>query len=122
MIQATKISSNTKPFPQNYAVISISIDFCSDDSSLIKNGYIPIDMDDHWFLYFEKSHLYFHRSWTGFCIYIVKIEEQSDKLTMSKVWINQDPSQYNENNLDPKYHSDLIIDIIDNLILKNPRK
>ncbi|MBP5653667.1 MAG: hypothetical protein J6X17_09685, partial [Lachnospiraceae bacterium] len=43
-----------------------------------------------WFWYMEGDTLYIHRSWTGFCIFIVEL---SDSYT-HKVRVNRDPEQY----------------------------
>jgi hypothetical protein len=37
-------------------------------------GCIPRDMDDRWFIYLEGEWVHLHRSWTGFCIYQVRLE------------------------------------------------
>lgn len=44
---------------------------------LIK-GFIPKDMDEKWFIYFENGVIHLHRSWTGYEIFnapIYKVEE-----------------------------------------------
>ena len=33
-------------------------------------------MEDKWFIFMENGILYFHRSWTGVCIYQVHFDEQ----------------------------------------------
>ena len=62
----------------------------------IKNGVIPEEMEDKWFIYYESSEnkLYLHRSWTGFCIYIIRFEEREDKFVATTAEVNRDPSQY----------------------------
>jgi hypothetical protein len=122
MKKATNNSWHIKPLPQKHAIISISVYFSIADAVFIKNGCIPVDMDDHWFIYFEDDFLYFHRSSTGFCIYATKIDEKSNNFHLIEAWVNQDSRQYNESNLDSDYHSDIIKDIIENLILNNPRE
>lgn len=57
----------------------------------LKNGYSPQEMDDKWFLYCENNKLFFHRSWTGFCIYIVSIENENGEL---EVIVNRNSEQY----------------------------
>lgn len=36
-------------------------------------GYIPVQMEEKWFAYFENGWLHFHRSWTGFEMYKAEI-------------------------------------------------
>ncbi len=54
----------------------------------IKRGHIPQEMEDKWFSYFEGDKLYIHRSWSGFCIFIV--EFSNDKLIVT---VNRDKKQ-----------------------------
>lgn len=39
--------------------------FLPEEFGRIVHGFIPTDMDDKWFIYFEENMLHFHRSWTG---------------------------------------------------------
>ena len=41
----------------------------------LKMGFIPVDMDCKWFLYYEDGKLYFYRSSSGKCYYTVTIDE-----------------------------------------------
>src|SRR5262249_44725766 len=49
-----------------------------------------------WFIYWENNALFFHRSWTGFCIYIVRFSIQADCYCMVEADVNRDPEQYRE--------------------------
>ena len=51
-------------------------------------------MEDKWFIYFENDKLYFHRSWTGSCIYILEIERSEGKIYISNATVNADPNEY----------------------------
>ena len=51
--------------------------FSNEKFQKIKNGFIPRQMEDKWFIYFHDGYLHFHRSWTGiaFCkVHFQKIE------------------------------------------------
>ena len=50
-------------------------------------------MDDKWFFYLEKDWLYIHRSWTGFCIFQVRLERFEDGYQIAEAWVNDDPEQ-----------------------------
>lgn len=41
-------------------------------------GLIPASMDDKWFIFEEDNTLFFHRSWTDLCIYIVSMSRDGD--------------------------------------------
>lgn len=34
-------------------------------------------MEDKWFSYMDENTLYAHRSWTGYCIYIIEINVET---------------------------------------------
>ena len=53
-------------------------------------------MEDKWFIYWNDNTLYFHRSWTGMCLYIVHFEAARDGHKIISADINRDPDQYNE--------------------------
>jgi hypothetical protein len=66
----------------------------------MRQGYIPKDMDDKWFIFFEDGWLYFHRSWTGHCIYGVKIDGSPNGVLVTDAWVNRDKEQYNSSSLE----------------------
>lgn len=65
--------------------------------SILKEGHRPEEMEDKWFMYWKNNKLYFHRSWTGICIYIVSLMEGTDKLD---VIVNRNPNEYKETNIE----------------------
>lgn len=62
----------------------------------IKQGVIPEQMEDKWFIYYTDGNLHFHRSWTGFTVYIVRFNEEGDIATAIDFRANRDPDQYKE--------------------------
>ncbi|MGB8347506.1 MAG: hypothetical protein WCD86_21665 [Ktedonobacteraceae bacterium] len=42
----------------------------------------------------EKDWLYFHRSWTGICIYQVCLKRAKGGYEVIETWVNRDPEQY----------------------------
>lgn len=68
--------------------------------TLIRKGVVPEQMEDKWFIYYSDNCLYFHRSWTGFTVYIVRFKEEDDKATAMDFSANRDPAQYTETNDD----------------------
>lgn len=45
--------------------------FSREEFDKIREGMVPEVMEDKWFAYFEKPHLFLHRSWTGHPVYRV---------------------------------------------------
>ena len=81
----------------------------------IRAGLIPEEMEDKWFIYWQDDTLFFHRSWTGFCIYVVHFVKDGDCYRMRKAELNRNPKQYEETS-DAKDVS-LISYLIDVLLL-----
>lgn len=68
----------------------------NEDINILQNGFLPQEMEDKWFVYCDNNRLYIHRSWTGFCIYIVSFA--SDQYH-HEVIVNRDVNQYKETNI-----------------------
>ena len=65
------------------------------DGERMRLGFIPKDMDDRWFIFFENGWLYFHRSWTGDCIFGVKLDGFPGGVRVTDAWASRDTSRYN---------------------------
>lgn len=68
----------------------------ADDLSQLRQGLLPQEMEDKWFIYCEEDTLYIHRSWTGHCVYQVALS-QSGALDVT---VNRDPAQYRETDME----------------------
>lgn len=72
---ATKDSWTTLPMSDKFEDMELDIHLNEEELEIVKRGHIPEVMEDHWFMYYENSKLYIHRSWTGFCCFIVDVPE-----------------------------------------------
>ena len=63
---------------------------------LLKKGFLENNMDAKWFMYCEEDKMYIHRSWTGYCIYIVTLSTSGELL----ISVNRNKRQYSETNLE----------------------
>jgi 8-oxo-dGTP diphosphatase len=91
--------------------LDIEIHLNEQELELLKKGHIPEAMEDHWFMYFENNKLYIHRSWTGFCTYIIYVSEDG---TICNAQVNRNIKQYANVNID--YDKYMIIHLIFNMI------
>ena len=66
------------PMAGHHKTISLSLEFTGDQFRQITSGHIPQEMEDKWFIYWDGEFLNFHRSWTGHCIYRLKIRQEGD--------------------------------------------
>lgn len=83
----------TFPMPAQRDTFLLSRHFSKQELSALQCGHIPEAMEDKWFWYMEGNTLFAHRSWTGYCIYILELNEQTG---IHKVTVNRDPEQYQE--------------------------
>jgi hypothetical protein len=106
---------NTKPLPAKRASLSLDRTFTQAEMGRIKQGLVPAEMEDKWFVYFDSNALYFHRSWTGICIYVVQFTENKDSWHMTEADVNRDSEQHKAT--DDKHDSQMISYLVDVLLL-----
>ena len=115
MRKAKKADWKSKPLPSTRAVISVNRTFSQTEMDQIQMGVVPYQMEDKWFIYWKDNSLFFHRSWTGFCIYVAHFTKNNTSWKMVQVEANRNPEQYKETS-DERY-KDMIFYLIDLLLL-----
>ena len=88
---ATANDWRTMPMPEAHDEFSFRRSFTPEQMELLRMGNVPEVMEDKWFWYYADNKLHIHRSWTGYCIFIVAFDPCSDLL---HVTVNRDPTQY----------------------------
>jgi hypothetical protein len=78
-------------------------------------GFRPENMDEKWFIFYEQECLYIHRSWTGFCIYVVHFERQGRDSVVCEIQVNRNPKQYGVT--DDSYDAQMAFWVIDFILL-----
>jgi hypothetical protein len=63
-------------------------------------GHVPEDMNDRWFILMEDGWLLFHRSWTGACIFGLKIETLPEGVVINEGWVSRKTDEYNSSDVD----------------------
>jgi 8-oxo-dGTP diphosphatase len=81
----------------------------------IRLGVIPEQMEDKWFIYWLDDALYFHRSWTGLCAFIVRFAAEGKGSRMISAKAHRAPGEDNETR-DPQ-DAAMISYLIDALLL-----
>lgn len=76
--------------PEENTTFTMEMALSDENIRWLKEGFLPRSMEDKWFTYYENNKYYFHRSWTGYCIYIVEIMNS----TTIKVTVNKNEEQY----------------------------
>jgi len=91
---ATKDSWNTEPMPEKNVLIPMNVTIPCEAMQLVKYGHIPDAMEDHWFMYCDENTIRYYRSWTGFCIYVAKYEDDGETCRITELTVNREPEQY----------------------------
>jgi hypothetical protein len=93
-LTATRGMWKVTVMPRKKARVPFQRTFTKAEFTKLTRGFIPQSMDDRWFIFFEKGWLYFHRSWTGYCIFQLRFKNRKPGYQIAEVWVNQNPHQY----------------------------
>jgi 8-oxo-dGTP diphosphatase len=113
---AAKADWQTKRLPSKHTTIALDRRFAPHEMQRIKAGLIPEEMEDKWFIYWQNDTLFFHRSWSAFCLFVVHFAKDAEWYRMCGAELNRNPKQYAETS-DAKDAS-LISHLIDVLLLQ----
>lgn len=108
----------TRPLPARRTTIALNRTFSAPEIARMRRGLVPKQMEDKWFIYWQDDALFFHRSWTGICIYIVRFAAERDGGRMVEAEVNRDPKQYKE--VDDAADAAMISFLVDVLLLHRP--
>jgi hypothetical protein len=85
--------------PERQTTIELNFTLDKRQADRVKQGFIPVVMEEKWFAYFEDNVLFQHRSWTGICIdQIHFIPTPDGGLQATHANVNREPRQYLERN------------------------
>jgi len=115
MRTAKRTDQDTEALPEKRTTIVIDRVFSSAEMDRIRMGLIPEQMEDKWFTYFDNDVLYFHRSWTGMCMYQAHFVKEGESYRITTAEVNRDKEWYK--NEDDAYDVGLILYLIDALLL-----
>ena len=87
-------------------------DFSPAELERLRDGLIPEDMDDKWFIYYEEPHLFLHRSWTGEPVYRVTLAVNEKGASVAEALCVPGAIE-----ADPEYQAQLLDFLIGNLLL-----
>ncbi|WP_343713355.1 hypothetical protein [Inquilinus sp.] len=93
-LPATRLSWKTLPCPTLRESLDLSLVFSDAEGEKLQLGHIPEDMDDKWFVFFEDGWLYFHRSWTGACIFGLRFDGSPGGVRVVESWASRDEEHY----------------------------
>jgi hypothetical protein len=93
---ASRDDWKTTALPAARKAIPFDRHYSATEFERIKEGLVPGSMDDKWFVFYEEPWLYFHRSWTGYCVYQVRFESAGEDARVAEVLVSREPEQYRE--------------------------
>ena len=102
------------PLPEKRTIIHLDRAYSSEEMEIIRKGVLPEEMEDRWFVYWQNDRLYFHRSWTGFCIFVVHFKPENDCYRIADVDVNRDEEQYNS--LGDEEDKESILQLFDDIL------
>jgi hypothetical protein len=83
-----------RPLPRLRVQIPFERSFTQAEFFRLKQGIEPQSMEDRWHIFFKDPWLHFVRSWTGFCVYKVRLEKHRDGFKVATALANRDKRQY----------------------------
>ena len=113
---ATRNSWKTLPLPSQREELRFAENYSTAEFEVMKQGLIPVEMEDKWFIFSEDGWLYFHRTWTGAAIYGIRFESTDSGAKPVESWTNRDPGQYRETRMD--YDMAIVKFLIDAFLLR----
>ncbi len=108
-------SWETVEMPKKTGSLPLRKSYTPKEFSLMTLGFVPKEMEDKWFIFMQNNVLFFHRSWTGYCIYKVIFEQNDGQYVVSEALVNRDSQQYNSRN--NNYDIALLSWLIDGFLL-----
>jgi hypothetical protein len=98
--------------------LEIYLEFTESQFNKIKDGLIPEEMEDKWFIYYEEGFLHFHRSWTGYGLFKAKITKEPTGYIIRDFLVERNIEKYS--NLDDDGDRTTLKLLISNGLLHEP--
>ena len=113
--KANRDSWQVRPMPALKSRLPFAREFNDEEYAQASVGVIPRKMEDKWLIFLEDDWLLFYRSWTGICIYQIRISRSGDGYSIAEAWVNNDRNEYRAR--DGGYEAELLAFLIENLLL-----
>jgi 8-oxo-dGTP diphosphatase len=103
--------------PARMASLPYARTFSREEFARIQHGVVPQEMEDKWFIYTEGLTTYFHRSWTGVCVFQVQFEPCEAGYRATSTLVNRDPTQYKEGDGYDEVEDMRLLDFVVNFVV-----
>ena len=91
---ATRTSWQNSPI-ENPERTELKLHFSDTQFGKLTRGLIPREMEDKWFIFYEDTWLYFHRSWTGFGAFKTQLIKGEKGYLINEFWTEGNKEKYN---------------------------
>ncbi|PNF87026.1 hypothetical protein CXK93_04920 [Stutzerimonas decontaminans] len=108
----------SKFMPATRVTVPLETRYSLQEMATIIRGFVPIAMEEKWFIFYEDGVLHCHRSWTGICIFRAHFKPCDSGWQAWQVEINRHPGQYAET--DDREDLALLDSIIEHLLIHGP--
>jgi hypothetical protein len=85
-IKTARTDHTSRPMARARREIDLKLSFTPADYGRMCHGFQPSAMEDRWFIYEEEGVFYFHRSWSGRCIFTVRFEKRGARYVTAEAW------------------------------------
>lgn len=92
--KATKNSWEVIPMDKP-KLVYVDLKLTQEHFEKLQVGFMPRNMDDRWFVYFENDWIYFHRSWTGYEIFKAQIYQDNNGYFVKDFWVESNTEKFN---------------------------
>jgi hypothetical protein len=114
MKKATSKDWKIHPLPKKRSLIPVDRHFTPAEMNCIRRGFIP--QNARWFIFFERNRLYFHRSWTGVCVFVAHFKRRQNGYVLHLIEANRNRKQYSETA--DVSDTKLCFELVDNFLLE----
>jgi hypothetical protein len=91
-------SASLRPLPEKASTLNYNVVFTKAEFAIMRRGLVPTNVDVKWLVICEGQTLFFHRSWTGHCIYRLDLAPRGGKYYVVRALANRDPKEYTQQN------------------------
>ena len=98
---------------------SVSGRYNSEQCARLKMGFVPQEMEDKWFVYYDEPHLFFHRSWTGQPVYRLRLTSVPKGVEVTEALLAKNLADRSSNwdlAASPDWDSDYQVRLLDILV------
>lgn len=93
-MKANADSWKREPFQEGGELIPFEMEVSKGEMERISYGFIPWDMNQKWFAYYEEPYFFMHRSWTGEPFYRVRFTKAGDGYQVSETKLSRGIDHY----------------------------